>query len=156
MTKPLAISRMYIAAETRRQRYLDYITENPGVIATEIQKHMIETYGDKAKTTNTTRTMCAMGELRTAPAKPQGYRYYATANKTISAREMAIRHREANDRINEAKRNGAKPLNVQQKNDEPWLYRNRPDHPDHVAPTNQGGQGALRARVYVGASEAMI
>jgi hypothetical protein len=155
MTKPIKISQVYLSAAIRRQRYLDFINEHPGVIAADIERHMLETYGEKAKTTNTTRTMCGFGELRSVPYKKQGYRYYATAKVTISAHEMATRALEkTKDRMNAEKLMAEVPN--KQDSSATGYYRNCPDHPAHIAPKNQGGQGAVRSRVYVGSSAGMI
>lgn len=148
MTKPIKISQVYLAAAIRRQRYLDFINEHPGVIAADIERHMLETYGEKAKTTNTTRTMCGFGELRSVPYKKQGYRYYATAKDTVSAHEMATRALEkTKDRMNSEKQREESPNEPDSSNT--GYYRNRPDHPDHVSPKNQGGQGALYRPIHI-------
>lgn len=44
---------------------------------------------------------------------------------------------------------GTRPARIEQS---PGYYRHKPDSPDHVRPTNQGGQGSGRRRVWVGSS----
>lgn len=48
---------------------------------------------------------------------------------------------------------GIRPARIEQS---PGYYRNRPDSPDHARPTNQGGQGSGRQRVWVGSSAGLV
>ena len=138
----------YQKAEEARQTILDHLHAHPFRSCTQIAD---ETGISRNASHSCIRYMHLSGEIIKHGSGKQ-VRYTASAKTTITADQVvaAVRaKRVKNDEERaDVKRGKAK--------DEPWLYRNRPDHPDHVAPTNQGGQGALRARVYVGASEAMI
>jgi len=153
MSKPMKVSPAYIRAAIRRQRYLDFLNDKPGAIAAEIEKHMSETYGDHSKTTNTTRMLITLGEARCVNTSKAnyGFRYFPIATVTTTAEEMCKRHRDANDTFNKANK---------VKDDSPGKSIGDLGSPRYVhKPThthNSGGQGAIRQRVYVGASWGVV
>ena len=152
--KALKVSPAYVRAAIRRQRYLDFLNDHPGAIAAEIERHMADTYQETAKTTNTTRMLCTLGEAyMVKSAQTNGYRYFAIATVTATAETMALRHMDANAKYN-SERVGSGHKAVQVSN-EPWRYIHKAGHYD-IEGHKQGhplkaqeGIGSGRSRVYV-------
>lgn len=131
-----------ISAARRRQIILDFLCERPGAKMREISAH-VSGIGDPANTSNTIRTMCDWREIR-HEGNHGSRRYYALVATTRSAEECKSM-RDANL----AAANALKQQSAAQS----AASQNTPGHYVHKPgknPTpNQGGQGALRATVYI-------
>lgn len=148
------IAPQFIKAEIRRQRYLDFFNEYPGKIAADLERHMLEVYGETGKTTNTTRQLMALGEIRAVKADRRGWKYFANVLTTTPADVFSKKQREAAKRRmdelhgNEVERHKeSKPGHYIHR---AGHYENVPDHKPGSPLSCQGGQGGMRERVYAG------
>lgn len=148
------IAPQFERAEIRRQRYLDFLHANPGSLSTDIDAYMLETYGDTAKSFNTTRQLLALNEIM-ATKTSRVWRYYATAITTTPAKVFSDKQKEA-ARKRMHRMNGTDYIEPEKpvagKTDSLGCAR-YVHSPSHVHST--GGQGAVRERVWAGTSGAL-
>jgi hypothetical protein len=153
MTKAIyTISPAYQRAAERRQRYLDFLNAHPGSIAADIEHYMLDTYGETVKSTNTTRQLCMLGEVRREEYK-RAYRYFPIATVTTSAETMRQRHMEANAKYNQGRKGSG---HAEKRNSKPGHYVHKageydvPGHKQGHPLKSQEGIGSGRAKTYVG------
>ena len=139
----------YVEGARNRQQIIDYLISNPGALAPDIIRNLGL---DKVAGSDRLAKMCSRGELSRVKAKYCGvnskgksfcmwtYAYTAEVTKTVGADEML---KKVAENVHQ------KPVEKIKKTPKTpkWLTRNT--DPDRPPLTNQGGQGAVRQRVYV-------
>ena len=134
-------------AQLRRQMILDHLIAHPQTtfyeLAAALAAHWSE-FGLRG----------ALGGMQTRgeiayTGKPRNRQYTALVTATLSAEEIITRHRDKNrrayqKRIADLPPKSPRGAQAAAANDEPWRYVHKPGQS-----RSEGGQGAVRARVYV-------
>lgn len=151
MAEPL---NSYKLGEMRRQRFIDLLIEIPGLNSIQIIAEMSKRYKDKRQVHVCLAQMSDMGELYRV--KKNNLWYYTARVKTTVKAEILSSKRLAASNLAKAKmtentKKYGKPVKIVHNGViEPW----RTVHiGGKLKSTNQGGQGAIRERVYAGICE---
>lgn len=137
----------YRAAQTRRQRIIDFLLAHPGAHLRDIGAHMA-TYGDTyTQIANLVLTMIDWREIRYV-GRQRGRQYFALATTTRSDDECCAQRN--------ARLAHANDLRRQQKLTQAMSPQNTGRHvhtPGERPLPNQGGQGARRDPVYASGAQ---
>ena len=143
----ITLSPHYRAAQTRRQRILDFLLAHPGAHLRDISAHMAERGDTYAQIANLVVTMIDWREIRYV-GRQRGRKFYAAVAATRSDAECCVQRNARLAHANEMRR--------QQKILQAAASR-RPGHDVHHPGDrplpNQGGQGARRDPIYASGAQ---
>lgn len=130
-------------AAHRRQQVLDFLNANPGARMGAIGECLFGEMPSRSRHHNTVRTMIDAGEVR-FEGVARVRRYWANVKTTRSAADVQLAKEAAINRKNEEAKVKARITNSSY-----GIYVHKPGENRHGKP-GEGGQGAIRGRVYAG------